>query len=1085
MLTLLLGTDWKLNKETVLRRISQDVANGLGGRILMVPELVSHQTERDLAQYAGDTASRYAEVLSFTRLARRVAEETGQSAMECLDNGGRVVAMAAATRQLHSKLKAYAAVETRPEFLTGLLDAVDEFKRCCITPGDLLEASAQTEGSLAQKLEELSLILEAYNSICARGKKDPRDQMTWLLEQLEDNDFAQRHVFYFDGFPDFSRQHTQILHHLILNSDSVIISLNCDRPGSESMAFEKAGETAKDLLAFAKNHGIPFRTEYLEPAENALGAVRKSLLQGTIEEGSAAQVLQVYRTESLYEECAATAEKIVELVQRGCRYRDISVVCTDFQSYKGPFNALLQRAHIPVYLSGTEDILEKTVIHTVLSALDAALGGFDQKDVLRYLKSMLSPLDMWLCDRVENYAILWSVDGNRWIQNWDSHPRGLGEQWSDHDTSFLQKLNEGREKAMKPLVRLRDGFREAVGVKQQVSVLYRFLTDIQLNSRLQAIARQMDQRGDNRNAQILNQLWEILLGALEQLHDVLGETAWDAETFTRLLKLLLSQYDVGTIPSVLDAVTVGPISAMRCQKSKHLFVLGAAEGAFPSYGASAGVLNDQERMVLQKLGVPLNPGAIDGLQTQFSEIQEVFCGADTSITVFCSDAQPSFIYNRLKKMAGGERAVSPQYGAALTDTTEAAAYLARNGGKQQAKLLSLEAEYEAVIENKNHDLGSIEADRVKDLYGDKLRLSASQIDRLADCRLSYFMKYGLRAKERKAAKIDPAEFGTYVHAVLEECGLAVVKMGGFKKVSLEETLQIASDISARYFAERFQEIKTERLSYHFNKNAREVKMIVQELWEEMQESEFQAEAFELSFGDDGQMPAIAIPSESFDAQVRGFVDRVDVWNNNGKNYIRVVDYKTGKKDFDYCDVFNGIGLQMLLYLFALEDGGEALFGEDPIVAGVQYFPARVPLVPADGALSPEEAAQAHSKIFRRNGLLLDEEPVLYAMEPSENPKRLCYTRRKDGSISGDLASSHQFVQLKKYVFKLLKSIVDDIASGNVSPNPYTRGSRHNACTFCPYGAVCHPAEVTDRRNYQTMSAERFWSEIERKEQEND
>ena len=64
-----------------------------------------------------------------------------------------------------------------------------------ISPEDLMNASRQTEGNLAQKLEELSLILESYNSICARGKKDPRDQMTWLLEQLEDSNFAEDHVF--------------------------------------------------------------------------------------------------------------------------------------------------------------------------------------------------------------------------------------------------------------------------------------------------------------------------------------------------------------------------------------------------------------------------------------------------------------------------------------------------------------------------------------------------------------------------------------------------------------------------------------------------------------------------------------------------------------------------------------------------------------------------------------------------------------------------------------------------------------------------------------------------------------------------
>ena len=203
MLTLLLGTDWTCNTKEIYKRIALDVQNEQSGRILMVPELISHESERRLLRAAGDTTSRFAEVLSFTRLASRVAEYTGVLPTQCLDGGGRVVAMAAAVRQMHSRLKAYAAVETKPEFLTGMVDAVDEFKRCCIRSDDLKTASEKSEGSLAQKLEELSLILEAYDSVCSLGKKDPRDQMTVLLEQLINSDFCDNHTFYFDGFPDF------------------------------------------------------------------------------------------------------------------------------------------------------------------------------------------------------------------------------------------------------------------------------------------------------------------------------------------------------------------------------------------------------------------------------------------------------------------------------------------------------------------------------------------------------------------------------------------------------------------------------------------------------------------------------------------------------------------------------------------------------------------------------------------------------------------------------------------------------------------------------------------------------------------
>ncbi len=215
------------------------------------------------------------------------------------------------------------------------------------------------------------------------------------------------------------------------------------------------------------------------------------------------------------------------------------------------------------------------------------------------------------------------------------------------------------------------------------------------------------------------------------------------------------------------------------------------------------------------------------------------------------------------------------------------------------------------------------------------------------------------------------------------------------------------------------------------------------------------------------------------AILRGFVDRVDTWKVSGNSYFRVVDYKTGKKDFDYCDVFNGVGLQMLLYLFALQETGESVVGDNPIPAGVQYFPARVPYVSADGRLDEASLEKERDKDRKRKGLLLKDEQILQAMEPGENPKLLCYKVKKDGSLDGDLADREQLKMLKAYVYHILGKMVDEIASGTVEANPYTRGSSYSACTYCPYGAVCHKDSVEGRRNYKTMTSQRFWEEIEK------
>ncbi len=1075
MLEILLSKDWTAGRDEILRLVREDVKAARGGSILLVPELISHDMERRLCAWAGNSSCRYAEVLSFPRMIKRVQEYCGCGAPECLDEGGRIVAMAYAARQLHSKLKAYAAVETKPEFLKQLVEAVDEFKRCCVTARDLQWASTQCEGVFAQKLEELGLLMETYDSLCQRGKRDPRDQMNWLLEQLEDCDFAAKHTLYIDGFPDFTRQHMAILQHFIENSSRVVISLNCDKIGTTALAMEKAGQTAAQIIKYAKNAGVVCKQRFVESTRQVLAPVREGLFQGAINvSGEVKSRVALYYADSVHKTCQGAVEQVRKLVRNGCRYRDIGIVCTEMERYGDTLNRMMRRSGIPSYQSGTDEVLTNCVMTTILSAMRCALGGYDRKDLMQYVKSVLSPLDLDICDQVENYTFIWNISGNQWKNPWEYHPKGLGEDFTEEDIDYLHKLNEARAYVITPLLALTRGFQQAKNVQGQIQALYRFLEDIDFARSMEALAKLMDEAGDSRSGQILNQLWNILMSALEQLYDILGETIWDTETFTRLFMLLLKQYDVGTIPPVLDSVTLGPVSAMRCQQVKHLIILGAEEGKFPGYSGSKGVLTDQERVYLRTLQLPLTGGALEGLQAEFSEIYGVVCGADETVTIFAPSANPSYVFKRLEK--GLNKAVAYQEDpvSGITNPGDAAVYLAKFNDSKAADFLQISQEYQRICALRDHNLGELEPDNIRALYGSKLMLSASQIEMQAKCRMEYFLNYGVKARERKEITVDPAEFGTFVHDVLERTCRDVMAMGGFHQVTAEDTCRLARSYAAEY-AQRFSQIQSQRLEYLFNRNLLELDAIVKELWSELNISAFEPAAFELNFGQyDAAMPAVDIQGAAIDACVRGAVDRVDVWRESGNNYYRVVDYKTGKKDFDYCDVFNGIGLQMLLYMFALENGQDIL-GQEPRPVGVQYFPAKMPYLSSGSKLEGDALTEYWRAALKRKGLVLKDADVLEAMEPGGPVKT--NVQIKKGEICGHVMDREQMKQLKSYVFKTLRDLVDEIGSGNIEPNPYTRGDSFNACKFCPYKSVCHHATVSGRRNYAMMTPERFWEEI--------
>ena len=47
-------------------------------------------------------------------------------------------------------------------------------------------------------------------------------------------------------------------------------------------------------------------------------------------------------------------------------------------------------------------------------------------------------------------------------------------------------------------------------------------------------------------------------------------------------------------------------------------------------------------------------------------------------------------------------------------------------------------------------------------------MSATKLDLLNSCHFSYFLRFGLDAKPRQRAAFRAADYGTFVHAVLED-----------------------------------------------------------------------------------------------------------------------------------------------------------------------------------------------------------------------------------------------------------------------------------------------------------------------------
>ena len=81
----------------------------------------------------------------------------------------------------------------------------------------------------------------------------------------------------------------------------------------------------------------------------------------------------------------------------------------------------------------------------------------------------------------------------------------------------------------------------------------------------------LSRHGENKLADEYAQVWRILCDVLDQFVLILGELPLERGEFGRLLKLVLTQYDVGTIPAALDQVSVTEITRNDRQGYPYVF----------------------------------------------------------------------------------------------------------------------------------------------------------------------------------------------------------------------------------------------------------------------------------------------------------------------------------------------------------------------------------------------------------------------------------------------------------------------------------------------------------------------------------
>ena len=936
----------------------------------------------------------------------------------------------------------------------------------------------------------------AYDARLHGSGFDVRSRVQKLCDALPEDDYLAGKDVYVDGFSYFNRVEEDILTTVLHQAHSLTVTLLGDM--HEVQLFQNAIGQRYRLERMAKDNSAYCEVEHLVGASGtALGHLERHCFGETEVWHGGEAPIRLYQANTAFSEVEYVSSQLRRLARQGVRWRDMGVAARNMEVYGPLLEAVFRRDDIPAYISRRSDILDKPVLTLLLSAVDAVTGGFEYEDVFRCLKTGMTSVTEQECDLLENYAIRWEIRGQMWLRDvdWTACPDGYGLEMTPHRQEQLSEVNRVRRKVRTLFLQLSDGLKEHKTARGKAEVLYTFAELAGTPEILKQRTEALQKSGDVQSAEEYAQLWHIFCQVLDQFVERLGDTELDGEEFARLLRLTLSQYAVATIPATLDQVKVSPLTRNDRHPVKHLFLLGANDSVLPTVSPNTGILDSEERELLQQQGIALADADFDDLSSELQNIYAALAQPTESLTVTWPAGDetgarllPSFVVERIRQLfptvqvekeTGCYRRELPAAALTLAGRCPEGAlwrYFRENG---QGAVLDRMASARAM------GRGRLSPEAVRSLYGGTVAMSASRLDKVKTCHFGYFMEYGLWAKERKTAKFEAPEIGTFLHYLLENVLRALENGEGIGRAQPGRLRALVAQYTEQYIAAVIDSYgdKSARFRYLFSRLRETACTIVENAVEEMQHSDFRPVAFELGFGGrDGQLPAITVTEGDTTLSVTGKVDRVDGWLKDGRLYLRVMDYKTGKKSFDLADVRYGLGIQMLLYLFALQRSGGTYFGRPVEPAGVLYLPARDVILRADRAIPPEKLQASLRRELRRSGMVLAEPDVLAAMEHEalESPCFLPMGISRDGTISGSLASAVQLGKLGRYVDELLHRVAHEIGMGSIDADPCVRGPQESACDRCAFASACWFDERRDKPRYlQKTTPEEFWALVDR------
>ena len=1116
-----------------LEQIKKKIDNNTGDNklILIVPEQYTFDTEKKFLDIVTEKGFLRGEVLSFKRMAHRVFEECGGRTDIKISDSGRNMLIYKLLRENGDNLQYFNRMSKEQGFSSIVSKSITEFKKYNISSEILgIKEEEIHDEELKKKMNDLKIIYRDFNEVLHKRFIDSDDELTLLARKLSDCNIYDGAEVWIDEFTTFTPQQLEVIKVLAKRAKTVNITLCSDslsggREVDYTDIFDAIKNTENAILNMMKEGNI----SYLEPIDLNKGYSYRFLNSEDLQHlekhfftypfmayrGKDNNV-RLYKANNSYEEIDTIARDILVLVRdKGYRYKDIAVVCRNIDEYEKIATVIFNDYKIPFFLDKKREILDNPLVVLIISSLEILSNNWSYESMFKYLKSGLINIEEKYIDILENYVLANGIKGYKWTK--DLYDK---ENISEEENLVLEIMEEIRS----PLINLHNKIRGKKTVKDVATSLYEFLNELDVFKTLETWLDEFNELGLQDKIKEYMQVPEMVMEILDQLVEVLGDEVIDIKEFTKILISGFEEKEIGVIPMSLDQVNIGDISRVKGREVKALYLIGVNDGVLPAVSKDEGIINDRERDILKNIGIRL---ASDTKSRAFEEQFIVYTALTIAseylmITFPMADFEgkslrPSIIIPRLKKILPNVVEESEIYNlrdrndkfnkitAPIPTFNELISALRMEFEKEKVDEYWAEAfrwfENDEEFRNKANTMfkgltytnlvEKVPREKIRRLYqleNKKLVFNISRIEKYAQCPFSYYVQYGLKAKDRKVYEFSAPDLGSFMHNILDDFTNKIrTEKIAWSDLNKERCKLIVNELVDRKLESDTNSIlnSTKKYQYFADRFKRTITKSVMVISEQMRKGKFEVFRNEFEFGGfkDGEAIKIDLPSNET-VYLVGRVDRIDTLDLDGNTYIKVVDYKSGNKKFNLTEVYYGLQIQLLVYLDALIKNSKYILEKQAMPGAILYFKIDDPIIKSKKPLTEEEIKNNILKELKMSGLLLKDISVVKAMDSDiESAYSLIIPAaiKKDGNFTAtsSVVTEEQFDILRKYVNDKMAELCEEMLSGDIKIVP-CKNNNTPYCDYCDYSSVCQFDTSIENNKYKIVlkkSNEEAWKLI--------